>query len=490
MLHHSVLIIKKSLNLNKAIPAWSNQQTTTQSYKIIFRKILMIQQKKNPLIAMFASVQLALFLLFFLAATSIIGTLIPQNNPQAFYIEKFGPKTADLLHILDIPDMYNSWWFLGLLTIFAINLTVCSLERIPQVIRTIRRDNLAIKPEQLEKFPVQKMLTVPASLEEAASQVGAFLNGHGWKIKETEKENGRLFFAEKGAWTRFGVYVVHCSILITLAGALVGSSTVAEKILGNPLFAFKGSIMIPETESTDHIVALKSGKRLDLGFLVRCDSFAIDFYPSGMPKTYRSGVTVIDGGKLVLTADIEVNRPLTYKGITFYQSSYQPYQDYVVCLKNQTTGAENKAIIAPARQTDWREAGISYGIINRESQGEVTRRLKVWFTDNQGEPSTFWVNIDQEAMIERPSGTYRFQARQLYATGLQVAKDPGVWLVYSGCLLMLAGLYIAFFLSHRKIYALVQPREEGSRILFAGDANKNKVGFSGKFSELVDKLKI
>ncbi len=449
----------------------------------------MTSQKKNPIIALFASVQLALSLLFLLAATSIIGTLIPQNNILNFYIEKYGAKTASLLQILDITDMYNSWWFLGLLAFFSMNLIVCSLERIPQVVRTIRKDGLAVPPEQLEKLPLHKVLTLTASPGETGQRVSSFLSGHGWKARQTEKEGYQLFFAEKGAWTRFGVYVVHCSILIILAGAVVGSSTVANKILHNPYFAFKGSMMIPETDNADHIVAFKSNKRIDLGFTVRCDSFAIEFYSNGMPKTYRSRVTVIDGGKPVLATDIEVNKPLTYKGITFYQSSYQPYQDYVVSLKKQGGTVEKTEVIAPARQADWSEAGVSYGIINRESQGEVTRRIKVWFTDNQGEPSQFWVNVNQEAKVERPSGTYLFQARQLYATGLQVAKDPGVWLVYSGCLLMLVGLFIAFFLSHRKIYVLVRPQEDGSsRILFAGDANKNKVVFSEKFTDLISKL--
>ncbi len=448
----------------------------------------MTTQKKNSIAALFASVQLALFLLFLLAATSIIGTLIPQNNPQGFYIDKFGKKTADLLHILDITDMYNSWWFLTLLGFFSINLIVCSLERIPQVIRTIRKDGLVIQPEQLEKFPLHTEKILNGSSADAAERVTSLFNAQGWKYRHTEKNGGQLFFAEKGAWTRFGVYVVHVSILIILAGAAVGSTIVAKKILRNPHFAFKGSIMIPETESADHIIAFKSGTRLDLGFSVHCDSFTIEYYPNGMPKTYRSKVTVIDGGKPALSTDIEVNRPLTYKGVTFYQSSYQPYQDYIVSLKKKATGAEHTEVIAPARQMNWQPENISYGIINREGQGEVTRRLKIWFTDHKGEPSTFWVGVGQEAMIERPTGTYSFQARQLYATGLQATKDPGVWLVYSGCLLMLVGLFMAFFLSHRKLYAFVQPLEGQSRILFAGEANKNKVGFSDKFAELISKL--
>ena len=444
--------------------------------------------KKNSFLSLFASVQLALFLIFFLAATSIIGTIIPQNSPHAFYIEKYGQKTAQFFQLLDIPDMYNSWWFLGLLALFTLNLIVCSLERIPQVLRTLRRDGLSVPPEQLVKFSCQQEMTLPVPVETAKGRVAALLKNRGWHAKETEIETGRLFFAEKGGWTRFGVYVVHSSILIILAGAVVGSSAVARKILHDPQFAFKGSIMLPEGESTDHVIAFKSGEHLELGFQLRCDAFAIEHYPNGMPKTYRSRVTVIENNQPVQTVDIEVNQPLTYKGVTFYQSSYQPYQNYRVSLKKQAGGPETSAMITTARQVDWPEGGISYGIINRESQGEVTRRLKIWFTDNQGEPSVFWMNANQEAAIERPSGTYLLNIRQLYATGLQATKDPGIWLVYGGCLLMLVGLYIAFFLSHRKIYVFIQPEENGSRLLFAGEANKNKVGFETKFLELISKL--
>ena len=42
-------------------------------------------------------------------------------------------------------------------------------------------------------------------------------------------------------------------------------------------------------------------------------------------------------------------------------------------------------------------------------------------------------------------------------TGLQVAKDPGVWIVWLGCTLMMAGyLYVAFFMSHRRIWVRIE----------------------------------
>ncbi len=445
---------------------------------------------KHPIISLFASVQLALFLLFLLASTSIIGTLIPQNNQPAYYVERYGHKAAQLLQVLDIPDMYNSWWFLGLLALFALNLVVCSAERIPQVIRSLRRDGLEVLPEQLTKFPIRGEVILPDAPAAAWERVDSVLKNKGWAPRHVDKQDGRLFFAERGGWTRFGVYVVHCSILIILAGALAGSSSVARRILNNPGFAFKGSIMLPEGESTDHILTFKTGERIDLGFALRCDSFTIEYYANGMPKTYRSEVTILDNGQPVQETAIEVNQPLTYKGVTFYQSSYQPYQQYRVSLQKRGTALTTATLIQAAKQVDWPEGGISYGIINRETQGEVTRRLKIWLTDNQGEPSVFWLHPNQEAVIERPSGTYLLTIRQMYATGLQATRDPGVWLVYGGCLLMLIGLSIAFFLSHRRLFVFVTPSEQGSRLLLAGDANKNKGGFEKTFEELRKALEI
>lgn len=454
----------------------------------------MTKKKKNPVWAFFASVKLALFLLFILAATSIIGTVVPQNNPARFYVDQYGQNMADLMHILNIQDMYNSWWFLSLLGIFCLNLIVCSLERIPNVIRLVRKDNLTTKPERLHKMGLHKKIALNGTPATAQQQVAEFLGKKGWKPDSRDKEDGTMFFSQKGGWTRFGVYIVHTSILVILLGAVIGSSTVARKILHRPNFAFKGSIMIPESQETDFIFAFQTGKKIDLGFTVRCNYFTIEYYANGMPKTYLSKVTVLEDGKPVPLKDgktvhfLEVNTPLTYKGITFYQSSYQPYSDFLVTLSDTTTGSQDTTIIPAGKQVSSNDGKVSFGILNKETRGEAVQRVKIWFSDGRGEPSTFWLNNDQEAVIKRPSGDYNLHVKQLYATGLQVTKDPGVWWVYTGCALMLFGLFVAFFTSHRKIWAHVYEEEGQPTVIFAGSANKNKVGFEKTFTALVDEF--
>jgi cytochrome c biogenesis protein len=455
----------------------------------------MAKKKKNPLWSFFASVKLALFLLFCLASTSIIGTIIPQNKPTGFYVEKFGQNMANLMQTLSIQDMYNSWWFLSLLAIFCLNLIICSLERIPGVIRIVRKDNLAGNPDRLHKMPFNQVISADKPLSEATTLVADYLATKGWRPGSIKKEKGTMLFAQKGAWTRFGVYIVHVSILIILLGAVIGSSGFSKKVLHNPDFAFKGSIMVPESQETDYIFSSRNGEKIDLGFTVRCNYFNIDYYDNGMPKTFLSKITVYEDGQPVELKNgktvhfLEVNTPLTYKGITFYQSSYQPYSDFLVTLVNKTSGTEEQKIIPGGKQVSADDGKVSFGIINKEGRGEAIQRVKVWFGDSDAEPSTFWLNIDQDAVVKRPSTDYNLHIKQLYATGLQVTKDPGVWWVYTGCGLMLFGLFVAFFTTHRKIWAYVYNKQGKVEILFAGSANKNKVGFEKMFNALTEDFK-
>lgn len=67
---------------------------------------------------LFASVKLTVVVLILLAATSVVGTLIPQNADPVLYVRAYGQFVYRLLEVLDIFDMYYSWWFQTLIGIF------------------------------------------------------------------------------------------------------------------------------------------------------------------------------------------------------------------------------------------------------------------------------------------------------------------------------------------------------------------------------------
>jgi cytochrome c biogenesis protein len=70
-------------------------------------------------------------------------------------------------------------------------------------------------------------------------------------------------------------------------------------------------------------------------------------------------------------------------------------------------------------------------------------------------------------------------------TGLQVAKDPGVWIVWIGCALMVVGIYGAFLISHRRIWIRLQ----NGHVTIGGNASKNQASFEQCFKELETKLR-
>jgi cytochrome c biogenesis protein len=373
--------------------------------------------------------------------------------------------------------MYNSWWFLGLLGLLCTNLIVCSLERFPGVWKVIQADGLDISLQRLGKMGRNTTWKSSSSVLATVSRLRDSLNATGWKNRSRDRDGGILLFAQKGPYSRIGVYLVHASILIIFAGAIIGEFT-----------GFKGSVMLPETQQTDKVYRFNSSESIDLGFTVRCDSFAIELYESGMVKEYRSVLTVLESGKEVLQTAIEVNSPLTYRGITFYQSSYEGYNDFIIQVTNKTTKSSKTFIIPFQTQQQWQEEGLSFGLINAEVAGQSVSRVKVWFSDGKGTPAAFWLNDGEATAVEREDNVYIFSVKQMYGTGLQVAKDPGVWIVYLGCGLMLFGLMVAFFLSHQRIWLFIREEGDGASVLLVGSANKNRTGFEKSFSRLAEAL--
>ncbi len=428
----------------------------------------------NHLWAFFASVQLAILTLSSIAITSIIGTLIPQGESHAFYVDKFGAKTAMFFQILDIPAMYSSWWFYGLLGLLSANLIICSCDRFPAVWQIITADNLAIPLERVEKMSsFQQWSTSSERFDSIDWPVALATCGWRWHTKNLGKNS--FSFAQKGRWSRVGVYIVHGSILIIFVGAIIGH-----------FFGFKGSVMIPELHSTEKIYTHLNSMPIDLGFTIRNDAFGIEFYDNGMPKEYKSTLTILENGREIFQKDIKVNNPLSHKGITFYQSSYQGHQEFLMRITDTATSESRQFSLPFQQQLSWDDKNLRFGIINAEATGQRVLRAKVWFKGGEEPAITEWLTNNGIISITSGGKNYSLQVKQLYSTGLQVAKDPGVWIVYAGCGLLLLGLYMAFFLSHKRIWLYQQVTATGVSVFLAGSSNKNKPAFAKVFTRLED----
>jgi cytochrome c biogenesis protein len=497
-----------------------------------------------------ASVKLAIIVFSLIALTSIIGTILeqqasPEKNIQVIsklFGESLAPTLYRIFDALGFMDMYHSWWFVTLLMLFAANLLVCSIDRFPSIWKLVKEPIKPLKEEHFKAIPIKREITLKGKTEKVKETVGSVLRSEGFKYSEASDPGGHQFYWEKGRYSRLGVYITHFSILVILVGALIGI-----------FFGFKGFLNLPEGESfgvaftktgeltpaeiserriifnaleisggdvsmaarklgveESHLTArMKKLGMMPLGFSIRCDDFDVSFYGrSDMPKEYSSLLTVIDNGKEVLKKRIEVNDPLRYKGITFYQSSYGIMPDsssflFIFRTTSKTGVSETLRVrqgekfLIPgtnieATVTDWSPA-LSFDKDGRaftysEMMNNPGAQLEI---NENGKTYKKWI-------LERYPVTWRLQNGHIVElvdiwgaqyTGLQVRRDPGVWIVYLGCATMSVGLFIAFFMSHRRLWVRVTTEKGNTKVMVAASANKNREAFERKIDKMVALLK-
>lgn len=75
------------------------------------------------------------------------------------------------------------------------------------------------------------------------------------------------------------------------------------------------------------------------------------------------------------------------------------------------------------------------------------------------------------------------------ASGFQVTKAPGKDLVYLGCILLCIGIILMFYVTHKRIWVIIEPcvlesGNPGSRFLVAGSGDRHQQEFAREFQAL------
>lgn len=447
----------------------------------------------------FISLKLTIFLLIFLALTSIIGTVIRQNADPSWYIHQYSQTSFRIFSALDFLDLYHSWWFLALISLLSLNLTACSIRRFPVTWKRFCQKKVLMDDGLHKSLPNKESFGSKISPEILNQRYCSLLGKVFARPVTTHSKDDYHLFSEKGKYSIFGVYVVHFSILVILAGSMVGN-----------FFGYEGYMQLEEGQTREGIYLKNTKHFKKLGFSVRCDDFKVTYYKeSKQPKDYKSILTIIDQGEEVLTKTIEVNHPLRYRGIFFYQSNYG------------TTTRNGKLIISVTPQKDEKKSkryqvglGESFQIEGTDTWVKAARFIPDFMID-EGKvvsKSNKLLNPAVELVVIKDQviqySTWAFQRYPSFHgsskkefdlklidfqgsqyTGLQVAKDPGVMIVWAGCILLIVGIMVTFFLSHQRIWLRIAAKDKKSLITLAGSANKNREDFERKFGKLANMIK-
>jgi len=400
-----------------------------------------------------ASIKFAIILLSCIALGSILGTVIKQGAGPDEYLSLYSESTYRIITLLGLDNVYHSPWFLALLFLFAINLTLCSLRRFIPILKGDRRASM---PD--EGSMNNMSMNFRGKIDD--SLLSTSLKGYRCIYSG---EDGKIF--QKNGLSRYGALIIHASIMLILIGGFIGL-----------VAGFKG-FMVLHKGDTKHSITIggERPREKPLGFSLKCKDFQVSFYPNGAPKDYVSTVEVIDGGQVVFERKIRVNDPLNYKGIHVYQASYGKTQSFLFNI-----GGER--ITLNERETFRKDDLVMMPIRFEQNIHNFGPGVMVAYLD-QGEPRTVWFlkNIDRfnEKNFQGVPVRLEDVQEELY-TGLSVSKDPGVWIVWAGFAFILIGLYINFFTYYRRIY--VRTTEAGC--IVAGVAMRNKEAFREEFEGL------
>jgi cytochrome c biogenesis protein len=435
----------------------------------------------------FCSLKLAIITLILLALTSILGTVIEQGTTPEDLAAKSG-WNLDFLRFLDSIhafDMYHSWWFLGLMGLFSVNLICCSIKRFPHVWKTVREPRLVADDGFFRSLSnVEEVVVAKGTIDDVRDRVADLLKARFNAPVVTESDGKVHLYAEKGAISRFGVYVTHCSILIIFLGAMIGN-----------VWGYKAFVNILEGSSVDQVWSRSGQQAIPLGFSVRCDDFSVSFYEgSQRPKLYSSDLVIIENGQEVLKKTIVVNDPLNYKGLTFYQASYGSAGDPVFRLRiRERASGEIIETTAKLGERLPLPGGGSFAVINfTQNYDRFGPAVQMQVSSADGRQANPFLVLQNFPDFDAQRGdSYIFSLldlQQRYYTGLQVAKDPGVWVVWLGCFLMVVGSLGAFFLSHRRLWVTIQPLSKGVGVKLGGSAHRNQPAFALYFDGLRKEL--
>ncbi len=428
---------------------------------------------RREILPLLADLRLAIALLLIIAICSISGTVIEQGESIAFYQENYPEKPAlfgfltwKVILLLELNNVYRTWWFLSILILFGASLTACTFTRQLPALKSANRWKFYNKKQQFEKLALSAEIEAGSldSLEKVLQQRGY----------HTSKEGDKLY-GRKGIIGKVGPIIVHASMLIILAGSIIGSIT-----------GFLGQEMVPsgETFQVRNIVdaGIFAESQIPKNWSVRVNRFWIDYTSEGTIDQFYSDLSILDkSGEEVDRKTIFVNQPMRYHGVTMYQADWA-----IAAVKVRIN--RSPVFQLPMAKLDTAGGGRIWGTWV-PTKPDLSEGISLLAKDLQGTVLIYdatgkLVASVREGMSHEVNGITLFVDEIIGSTGLQIKADPGIPIVYLGFGLLMLSVLMSY-VSHSQIWAW----QQNEQVYIGGKTNRASVGFEREMLEILDILR-
>jgi hypothetical protein len=364
------------------------------------------------------------------AVACVLGTVVPQGMEVAGYLQKH-PGAAGRIEVLTklgLTDVFHSGWFLSLLCVFASTLAACTMRRFATVRRTTGFARRRAFGSMLAHISLLLILA------------GGVIRGV-WGEKGTlELKTGRTlaqFQAGNELKTLpFGLHLDEFKIE-TDANVTAPTSTEPEQMSSDGLVvewpAQNVSARLPLALDTEHVLAPSGEKSTpDNSFRLKILKYVPDFSIDTTTHEVVSRSSEPNNPAIL----VQVDGP-SYKN---HRWVFAKFPDFMMRVGDSDTGPSPLRMLFHSQSLAKRAAALSGPIKNFRST--------VSFIEGDKVVQTRTVQVNQP--LSYKGYTFyqlSYNPEDLSWSTLEVVRDPGVVVVYSGFALLMVGLLIIFYLN-------------------------------------------
>lgn len=489
-------------------------------------------QRANPNVIdriwnFFSSVKVAIYLIIFTLIGAIFGTIFEQESnfinfdPSTYYKNKYG-TIGEIYYKLGLSHTYESWWFILLLVMIGASLVICSLDRVLPLYKALSKQ----KVRKHTEFLTRQRVVFQGSIDE---------EGEAWVQRAVEPlrrkhyrvyTEGSALLAEKQRFSRWGPYVIHIGLIIFLLAVL---------FRGLPGLHLDKHYWFPEGEIT---------RIPDTNLYLKNEKFRVEYYSEAemssdfkgtgkvVPKLFETKAVLYECTadcddpskepklKEVLRHPIQVNDPLSYKGLKAYQfdfnltpklRSVQPmlvdkktgksYGKFKLDMKNPQRefklGPYTLELTSKYMDFSLDEQGQPISKSGEPNAPAFLFRVKGPDLPAEGAPYIYFpkqidkARFQQDAINEKLGGLQN--KLELDVSGmkdvdfisassyLNIRIDRAMPFVWFGLSIVMLGLIIGFYWQHRRIWL----RIDGGVLTLGGHTTKNWFGMRREVSSFL-----
>ena len=410
-----------------------------------------------------ADLRFAITILLIIACSSVIGTVIEQDQSIETYKLNYpltnpvmGFLSWDIILKFGFDHVYKTWWFISFIFLFGTSLLSCTfLQQVPSL-KIARRCQFFRTTQQFNRLKISKNvshLNLPQLV---------------FKIKEYQYsifQQKNIVYCYKGLIGRIAPLIVHFSMILILLGSVLGATG-----------GFKAQEIIPKTE-TFHIQNILSTGQLSLipKTSARINDFWITYSKQKTINQFYSHISILNNeGNEIKQETIFVNSPAKYNGITYYQTDWNLIG---LRLKNQNQTIMQYPLTNVLSDKD--KIWLSWIPLNTDLTDGVT----ILINNLQGYCSIynkfgqFIGNLELNESINL--NPFLTLIDIISSTGLQIKADPGIPIIYGGFAFLMISTLISYI-----TYSQIWIVKENNNFYIGGNTTRATFDFELEFFKI------